>query len=86
MRKLFEGESTAIRISDQQIINDFEFPDNPKKAIYNGYMKCEAQYLRSCTNEFSGSCATMILIVGKVINQIVTYIQGTQETAECCFH
>jgi len=57
------------------VVKENCFPENPKQAIINGFAKAEQKFLSMCTTidengqqvliEKSGSCATVILIVGE---------------------
>ena len=49
------------------IIQDHNFPSNPERAILNGFEKAENQFLDLALkkSDKSGSCAVIILIVGK---------------------
>ncbi|CAG9335688.1 unnamed protein product [Blepharisma stoltei] len=50
------------------IINDPLFPDSPKQAILRGFSQAESDFLKLAkeTNEKAGSCALVVLIVGKM--------------------
>ena len=48
------------------IINDKHFPQNPKKSIFNGFLKAESIFLKEYgekKSDSSGSCAIIILII-----------------------
>lgn len=49
------------------IINDSNFPENPQKAILNGFVTAEEVFLNYClaNNSTSGSCAIVIIIIEK---------------------
>jgi len=56
------------------VVKEASFPQDPKKAITQGFAKAEAKFISMCTSidengnrvmvEKSGSCAIVILIVG----------------------
>ncbi|CAG9335686.1 unnamed protein product [Blepharisma stoltei] len=50
------------------IINDPLFPDCPKQAILRGFSRAESDFLKLAkeNNERAGSCALVVLIVGKI--------------------
>ncbi|CAG9335687.1 unnamed protein product [Blepharisma stoltei] len=50
------------------IINDPLFPEFPKQAILRGFSQAETEFLKLAkeTNEKAGSCALVVLIVGKM--------------------
>lgn len=49
------------------IFNDNNFPNNPQKAILNGFLKAEDIFLKYClaNNCSSGSCAIIVIIIEK---------------------
>ena len=63
------GNSCADFLRDNLhkfIINDKHFPQNPKKSIFNGFLKAESVFLKEFGEkkfDSSGSCAIIILII-----------------------
>jgi hypothetical protein len=57
----------------EYIINHQSFPTDPKKAIVEGIHKVEAKFIELAKKKFiksgqidkSGSCAIMVMIIGK---------------------
>ena len=49
------------------IISEPHFPSNPQKALVNGFIKAEKNFIRDCEkrSDFSGSCAIVVLIIEK---------------------
>ena len=63
------GNSCADFLRDNLhkfIINDKHFPKNPKKSIFNGFLKAESTFLKEFGQkkcDSSGSCAIVLLII-----------------------
>lgn len=73
------GSSCAEFLRDHlhhYVVKESCFPENPRQAIINGFSKAEQKFLSMCHTidengqqilvEKSGSCATVILIVGEM--------------------
>lgn len=53
-----------------KIIKDEEFPRNPSKAMHNGFVKAEEDFLKKAdskaTLDKSGSCAIVVMIISNL--------------------